>query len=45
MEKAENDHTVKMKELEKSLLESRVTLQKEAEIKIKSMESAAQEVN
>ena len=44
MEHARQDHRQKMEELDKKLLDSRIKLQKEAEVKIKSMESAAHDV-
>ncbi|KAI8906386.1 hypothetical protein EDD86DRAFT_219766 [Gorgonomyces haynaldii] len=43
MDHAKQEHQAKMEALEKELLDKRIELQKEAEIKIKSMESAAQE--
>lgn len=45
MEQTSHAHKLKMEQLDKSLLETRMTLQREAECKIKNMESAAQEVN
>ncbi|KAJ8330986.1 hypothetical protein QVD99_001206 [Batrachochytrium dendrobatidis] len=43
MQNAELNHLTEMADLERSLLEARMKLQKEAENKIKSMESAAHE--
>nr|KAJ3421138.1 hypothetical protein HK105_004395 [Polyrhizophydium stewartii] len=43
MQASESEHLAKMAELERTLLETRMRLQKEAEAKIKSMESAAHE--